>query len=206
MQNVLADLALESEAATLMAFRLSAAFDAAPANEHERHVMRILTPIAKYWHCKRLPAHTVEAMECLGGNGYVEEGPLGRLYREAPLNGIWEGSGNVICLDVCRAMQKAPQTIDAVLRELSGTGDDRIEREVQRIRDLLAQPDQVEASARRLVERIAVAVQCMLMRTHAPQGNADAFITSRLEDGGRLFGTLPATTNFRPIVERAALG
>jgi putative acyl-CoA dehydrogenase len=204
MQNVLADLALESEAATLLAFRLSAAFDAAATSERERHIARILTPIAKYWHCKRLPPLTVEAMECLGGNGYVEEGPLGRLYREAPLNGIWEGSGNVICLDVCRAMQKSPQAVDALLQELAGANDDRIDGQVKRIRELLAAPDQVEAGARQLVERIAVAVQCMLMRAHAPAVNADAFIASRLDTGTRGFGTLPAGTGFAAVIDRAA--
>ena len=206
MQNVLADLALESEAAALLAFRLSAAFDAAPADDHQRQVMRILTPIAKYWHCKRLTPLTVEAMECLGGNGYVEEGPLGRLYREAPLNGIWEGSGNVICLDVCRAMQKSPHAVDALLREIVGVGDDRINRQVQRIREVLSRTDHVEANARQLVERIALAVQAALMLQHAPAANADAFVAARLEGGGHAFGTLPPTSDFTGIIERATVG
>ena len=207
MQNVLADLALESEAATLLAFRLCKAFDGAANDEHERHIMRILTPIAKYWHCKRLPPFTVEAMECLGGNGYVEEGPMGRLYREAPLNGIWEGSGNVICLDVLRSMQKSPQAVDALLSELSLVADDRIDRQVQRIRTLLARTDEVEPGARLLVERIALATQAALMQKHAPAINAAAFVVSRLDNaGGYAFGTLPAETNFAAIIERAALG
>ena len=207
MQNVLADLALESEAATLLAFRLCKAFDGAADDEHERHIMRILTPIAKYWHCKRLPPFTVEAMECLGGNGYVEEGPMGRLYREAPLNGIWEGSGNVICLDVLRSMQKSPQAVDALLSELSIVNDDRIARQVQRIRTLLSRADQVETGARQLVECIALAAQAALMFGHAPAINAAAFVESRLSNaGGYAFGTLPAATNFDAIIERAALG
>jgi len=206
MQNVLADLALESEAATLLAFRLAAAFDAAAHDEHQRHIMRILTPIAKYWHCKRIVPLTAEAMECLGGNGYVEESPLGRLYREAPVNGIWEGSGNVICLDVLRGMQKAPASVAALLNELGATGDARIKRQAERIRALLAAADHIEANARRLVEAIALAMQAALMLKHAPQADADAFIASRLEqEGGHAFGTLPPS-DFTAIIARAAMG
>jgi putative acyl-CoA dehydrogenase len=119
MQNVLADLALESEAATLTAFRLAQAFDLGGADPKERMLARIMTPIGKYWLCKRNPVFTVEAMECLGGNGFVEDGPFGRLFRESPLNGIWEGSGNVICLDVLRSVEREPESLKALLEEIA---------------------------------------------------------------------------------------
>ena len=118
MQNVLADLALESEAATLTAFRLAEAFDRGAGDANERMLARIMTPLAKYWLCKRNPVFTVEAMECLGGNGFVEDGPFGRLFRESPLNGIWEGSGNVICLDVLRSVEREPESLAALLGEI----------------------------------------------------------------------------------------
>jgi putative acyl-CoA dehydrogenase len=190
MANVLADLTLEAQAAALMAFRLARAFDSTDARE--RAVQRILTPVAKYWHCKRLPVMTVEAMEVLGGNGYVEEGPLARLYREAPLNGIWEGSGNVICLDVLRSLSKSRDGLDALLGDMEGIGDGRLTAHAQSIRALLEDTATAEAGARRLVERIAVGVQAALMARQASTAEAEAFIASRIAgDGGRAFGTLP---------------
>jgi putative acyl-CoA dehydrogenase len=208
MQNVLADLALESEAATLLAFRLAHAFDRAASDEHERHVMRILTPIAKYWHCKRITPFMVEAMECFGGNGYVEEGPMARLYREAPLNGIWEGSGNVICLDVLRSMQKTPQAVEALLKEIveGAAGDARVSACLGEIRKALADTSALEPVARFVVENLALAAQAALMCRHAPREAAEAFIASRLGGkGGYSFGTLPAGTNCAVIVERHTL-
>jgi len=203
MANVLADLALEAQAAALLAFRLARAFDAPAANASERAIQRVLTPVAKYWHCKRVPAVAVEAMEVLGGNGYVEEAPLARLYREAPLNGIWEGSGNVICLDVLRSVAKSPEGLLALLADMEATGDERLARHAQGIRNALAKPDEAEAGARRLVESIALGVQAALMRRHAASAAADAFVTTRIAaDGGRQFGTLPASTPTRDILEK----
>jgi putative acyl-CoA dehydrogenase len=168
-------------------------------------LVRLTTPIAKYWLCKRLPPVAVEAMECLGGNGYVEEAPLARLYREAPLNGIWEGSGNVICLDVLRSIQREPESIEALVGEI-GRGGDRVKRSVAAISQLLKETAGVEARARRIVESIAIALQASLMLQHASPEAADAFCASRLEgDWGRAFGTLPADARCEAIVRRARL-
>jgi putative acyl-CoA dehydrogenase len=202
MQNVLADLALETEAAALLVFRLSRAFDCAEGDERERLLMRLMTPIAKYWLCKRLPPLVVEAMECLGGNGYVEEAPLARLYREAPLNGIWEGSGNVICLDVLRSIQKEPASLDVLLEEVN-SGGERVSQSAAPIYRLLKAPIGVELQARRIVESIAIALQASLMARHAAPEAADAFCASRLAgDWGRAFGTLPSTASCEAILRR----
>lgn len=208
MQNVLADLALESEATTLMAFRLAQAFDRAAGDEHERHIMRILTPLAKYWHCKRITPFMVEAMECFGGNGYVEEGLMARLYREAPLNGIWEGSGNVICLDVLRSMQKSPQTLDALLAEIAEAtaGDARVASFVAGIRSVLAEPAALEVAARHVVEKLALAMQAALLCKGSTRETAEAFIATRITGaGGYALGTLPPGTNCKHIIERHSL-
>jgi putative acyl-CoA dehydrogenase len=205
MQNVLADLSLETEAAVLLAFRLSRAFDRAESDEHERLLMRLMTPIAKYWLCKRLPPLVVEAMECLGGSGYVEEAPLARLHREAPLNGIWEGSGNVICLDVLRTVEREPESIAALLAEI-GRGGERSRRKAADISRSLEDSGGAELQARRIVEAIAVALQASLMERYALPEAADTFCASRLEgDWGRAFGTLPPATRCEPILERARL-
>ena len=202
MQNVLADLSLETEAAALLAFRLSRAFDRAEADARERLLMRLITPIAKYWLCKRLPPLVVEAMECLGGNGYVEEAPLARLHREAPLNGIWEGSGNVICLDVLRSVEREPDSVAALLAEI-GRGGVRSRRGATAISRMLKESGSAELQARRIVEAISVALQASLMEQHASPEAADAFCASRLEgDWGRSFGTLPSTTPCESIVRR----
>ncbi|HUL90946.1 MAG TPA: acyl-CoA dehydrogenase family protein [Burkholderiales bacterium] len=203
MQNVLADLALETEAATLLAFRLARAFDRAEEDPRERALMRLMTPIAKYWLCKRLPAFVAEAMECLGGNGYVEEAPLARLYREAPLNGIWEGSGNVICLDALRSLERAPESLEALLEEIR-RGGARSRNAAAAIPQLFKGGGESEFEARRIVETVAVALQASLMERHALPEAADAFCASRLErDGGRAFGTLPPATSCEPILKRA---
>ena len=205
MQNVLADLALESEAATLLAFRLAGAFARSASDERERSLMRLVTPIAKYWLCKRLPPLVTEAMECLGGNGYVEEAPLARLYREAPLNGIWEGSGNVICLDVLRSVQREPGAVPALLEEI-GRGGERLKQSVASLPRMLKDLGSAEPQARRIVETIALALQASLMARHADKESADAFCASRLEgNGGRAFGTLPAGARCAAILERARL-
>jgi putative acyl-CoA dehydrogenase len=205
MQNVLADLALETEAATLLAFRLAGAFDRAADDPRERLLMRLMTPIAKYWLCKRLPSFVAEAMECLGGNGYVEEAPLARLYREAPLNGIWEGSGNVICLDALRSLERAPESLEAIVEEIR-RGGARSRQAAAAIPQLFKGADESAFEARRIVETVAVALQASLMERHALPEAADAFCASRLErDGGRAFGTLPPATPCKPILERARL-
>jgi putative acyl-CoA dehydrogenase len=205
MQNVLADLALETEAATLLAFRLARAFDRSRDDEVERRLVRLMTPIAKYWLCRRLPQLVVEAMECLGGNGYVEEAPLARLHREAPLNGIWEGSGNVICLDVLRSLQREPGSMDLLLREITAGGEE-LGKKVRPLSALLADGGRAEPQARRIVELIALALQASLMARHASQEAANAFHASRLEgDWGRALGTLGTTAPFLQIVERQRL-
>ena len=202
MQNVLADLALEAEAATLLAFRLAGAFDRAEDDPRERLLMRLMTPVAKYWLCKRLPSFAAEAMECLGGNGYVEEAPLARLYREAPLNGIWEGSGNVICLDTLRSFEREPESLGALLEEL-GHGGARSRKAAAAIPQLLKSGGP-EFEARRIVESIAVVLEASLMERYALPESADAFCASRVQDDwGRAFGTLPPGTRCEAILERA---
>ena len=203
MANVLADLTLEAQAAALLAFRLARAFDASVVDARERAVQRILTPVAKYWHCKRLPVMTVEAMEVLGGNGYVEEAPLARLYREAPLNGIWEGSGNVICLDVLRSLAKSSEGLE---RAAGGHGGHRRPASrapcAKRSARALAKAEGAEPAARRIVEMIALGTQAALMSRSASPAAADAFIASRIAgDGGRQLGTLPPSANLREIFE-----
>jgi len=205
MQNVLADLALETEAATLLAFRLARAFDRAGDDAGERLLSRLVTPVAKYWLCKRNPAVALEAMECLGGNGYVEEAPLARLYRDAPVNGIWEGSANVICLDVLRSIQREPETLEALAREIASAGPE-FQTLAGRIAQQLQPWDTVERRARRVVEMLAVALQASLMARYATAEAAEAFRASRLGgDWGRAFGTLPAGANAEAIVRRAGL-
>ena len=206
MQNVLADLAIESEAATALMLRLARAFDEAERDPRERAFARIATAVAKYWVCKRAPHAIYEAMECLGGNGYVEESVLPRLYREAPVNAIWEGSGNVICLDVLRAIVREPETVPALLDELrlARGADRRLDAALTALERELADVADAEARARRLVERIALALQASLLARSAPAAVSDAFCASRLGGEGHLtFGTLPPETPFREIVERA---
>ena len=189
MANVLADLALEAEAALLLAFRLAAAFDASRASEAERNLQRILTPVAKYWLCRRMTPVAAEAMECLGGNGYVEEGPLARLFREAPLNGIWEGSANVICLDALRAIARSPDALDAIGAEIGAGRDARATALLERARQLLRDADRAERNARVIVESLALAAQMSLMRRHSDAQAAEAFCASRAR-GQFAFGTL----------------
>ena len=209
MQNVLADLALESEAATLTAFRLAQAFDRGGADPNERLLARIMTPVAKYWLCKRNPVFTVEAMECLGGNGFVEDGPFGRLFRESPLNGIWEGSGNVICLDVLRSVERAPESLRALLAEiaLGASGNASVESMLARLEREFSDRSNLEGRARRLVEMAAVALQASLMQRHADSRAADVFCTTRLGgDWGHVPGTLPAGTPCAALLARPDFG
>jgi putative acyl-CoA dehydrogenase len=205
MQNVLADLALETEAAALLAFRLSRAFDRSRNDDIERKLVRLITPIAKYWLCKRLPPLVAEAMECLGGNGYVEEAPLARLYREAPLNGIWEGSGNVICLDVLRSLQKERDSMEALLEEM-GKGDERVRKQAQLIFSGIRDSTAAEPQARRVVESLALALQASLMVRYSSEEAANAFYASRIEGSwGRALGTLPPSVRCQEIAERQRL-
>jgi putative acyl-CoA dehydrogenase len=207
MRSVLADLALESEAATALMLRLARAYDAAPSDPAERALARIATAGGKYWVCKRAPAMIVEAMECLGGSGYVEESALPRLYREAPVNAIWEGSGNVICLDVLRAMTREPDCVPALRAELAAArgGDARLDAAMDRLDAWLAKPGDIEPAARRLVEDLALALQASLLVRHAPAGVADAFCATRLGGAGGLgFGAVAPGFDPGPILERAA--
>ncbi len=192
MRNVIADLALEWEAATLTAFRLAEAFDRAAHDPRERALARVLTPIAKYWLCKRVPVVVAEAMECLGGAGDTEDGPLARLYREAPLNGIWEGSGNVICLDVLRSLAREPDSVDALADEIAA-GDPGLSHASDELRRSITHSATVEADARRSVEKLAIAVQASLMARYASDAATEAFVASRVGgEGGRQLGTLPS--------------
>ena len=205
MRNVLADLALESEAATTLALRLAAAYD--DGGEQERALLRLAVPTAKYWVTKRCTPVVVEAAECLGGNGYVEESGMPRLVRESPLNSIWEGAGNVQALDVLRALQREPQALNAYLHEvgLARGADHRLDGAIKGLLTELADLDGMEGRARRLAERFALVLQGSLLVRYAPPEVADAFCASRLGgDGGAAFGTLPHTLDLAAVVERAA--
>jgi putative acyl-CoA dehydrogenase len=206
MQNVLADLALEAEAATVLALRLARAYDQQSTDAQERAFARIATPLAKYWICKRTMSHVAEALECLGGNGYVEESIMPRLYRESPLNSIWEGSGNIMCLDVRRALAREPETVEALLAEIMPQAgrDRRLDSWVAQIKEDLAQDDRGEAGARWFAERVALALQAALLIRHAPAAIAEAFCASRLSgQWGHCFGTLPGGCDITAILERA---
>jgi len=208
MANVLADLALEAEAATALALRLARAFEA-EEDAAEGALRRLLTPAAKYWVCKRGPSLAVEAMETLGGNGYVEEAPLARVYREMPVNSIWEGSGNVMCLDVLRAAAREAEAVPAALAEigLAKGGDRRLDRAAAALAAEIADPAGLESRARRLAERLVLAVQAALLVRFAPAAVADAFCASRLDgDRGGAFGTVPAGCDHAAIVARALPG
>ncbi|HEY5030311.1 MAG TPA: isovaleryl-CoA dehydrogenase [Candidatus Angelobacter sp.] len=203
MRNVLADLAIESEAATLLMVRLARSFDRRDTDTQERAFCRIATAIAKYWLCKRSPMHVGEALECLGGNGYVEESIMPRLYREAPLYSIWEGSGNVMCLDVLRALTKDPATVEALLAELQSTAgsDKRLDTYVTGIHSTLAASVGDEYSARDLTEKLALALQASLVARYSSPAMADAFMASRLAgQHGHAFGTLAAGVDVKGIL------
>jgi putative acyl-CoA dehydrogenase len=172
----------------------------------ERDFQRIATTLAQYWVCKRQPAMVAEALECLGGNGYVEDSGMPRLYREAPLNGIWEGSGNVTALDVLRALRTSPSTVDALAAEIAPAlgSDARLDAAWSDVEKMMADPD--EASARRLAERAALVLQGALLIRHAPAPIADAFCAGRLgADGGLAFGTLPGGLALDAILDRVPI-
>ncbi len=205
MQNVLADLELEVEAATLLVMRLSGAHDTAAVDSDQAAFARLATPVAKYWVTKRCSPVVREALECVGGNGYVEESILPRIYRESPLNAIWEGSGNVIALDTLRAMRRSPESLEAFFDELApgGGGNVTLDAEVARLRRDLGHAGD-EAGARRLVERLAVCWAASLLVRYGPAAVADLFIASRIGgDWGALFGTLPSSDMLAGVATRA---
>ncbi|HEY0517766.1 MAG TPA: isovaleryl-CoA dehydrogenase [Solirubrobacteraceae bacterium] len=213
MRNVLADLCVESEATTALAMRLARAYDeahedaTAGANDTDaQQFKRLATAVGKYWSCKRAPNHAFESLECLGGAGYVEESGMPRLYREAPLASIWEGSGNVMSLDVLRALTRSPRSLEVFIAELElarGT-EPRLDARVDRLKGEFAQPETLEARARRVVESMALCLQGSLLVRHGDPAVADAFCASRLAgDGGLEYGTLPAGSDFGAIIARS---
>jgi putative acyl-CoA dehydrogenase len=205
MRNVLADLCVESEAATISAMRLARAYDEAIGGDEEaQSFKRIANAVLKYWICKRAPMHAGESLECLGGNGFVEESGMPRLFRESPLNSIWEGSGNVQCLDVLRAMIKTPASLEAFFAEVAEGSDPRLDSYVSSLRsELPGDIETIESRARHLVERMALALQGSLLIRYGDEAVADAFCASRLAgDWGQAFGTLPAGTDFGRIIAR----
>jgi putative acyl-CoA dehydrogenase len=205
MVNVLADLAIESEAATAVALRLARAYDEAPGDPGADAFKRLATAVAKYHVCKRAPGHAFEALECLGGNGYVEASGMPRLYREAPLASIWEGSGNVMALDVLRALARSPEAVDAFFAEIdeAAGADPRLDAFAAATRAEFGDVDALEPRARRVVERMALCLQGSLLVRHAPPAVADAFCAARLAgDAGLHYGTLPPGADAAAIVAR----
>lgn len=205
MINVLADLAVESEAATMVSMRLASAIDH-PGDEHEQALRRIGLALEKFWVCKRTPMMVAEALECLGGNGYIEESGMPLLFRESPLNSIWEGSGNVNALDVIRAITREPESLEAWLIEVGGVRgeDSRLDAAVNEVLADLADLADVEARARRIAARMAMCLQAAVLLRHGHPAVADAFCASRLAgDWVGTFGTLPSGLDLRAIVERA---
>jgi putative acyl-CoA dehydrogenase len=209
MTNVLGDLAVEAEAATYAAMRLAGATDrVARGDDREAMVRRVALAVSKYWVCKRSPAHAAEALECLGGNGYVEDSGMPRLYREAPLMSIWEGSGNVAALDTLRALARQPESLEAFFDEveLASGADSRLDDAIARARKEFTSFDDLEYRARRVVEQLALVFQGSLLVRHAPSAVADAFCGSRLGgDWGIAFGTLPVGVDTATIIERAGV-
>lgn len=206
MQNLLADLALESEAATALGFRLAHGFDNSPNNPQEKIFTRVATAIGKFWNCKRAIFAIGEALEVLGGNGYVEESVLPRLYRDIPVNSIWEGSGNIQCLDVLRSMRKQPESLEIIFAELeSGTGlNDYFDKFVEKLKNEFTNLENPEYQARRLVEKFALALQAKCLLKTAPDFVAEAFCMARLSSENYLnFGTLPTGVDVMKIIERA---
>ncbi|HEX4483011.1 MAG TPA: isovaleryl-CoA dehydrogenase [Solirubrobacteraceae bacterium] len=213
MRNVLADLCVESEATTALAMRLARAYDEAhidaESGENETDAQlfkRLATAVGKYWTCKRAPNHAFESLECLGGNGYVEESGMPRLYREAPLASIWEGSGNVMSLDVLRALTRSPRALEVYLEEVRQAqgADSRLDASVRKLEEQFADPATLETRARRVVESMALCLQGSLLVRYGAPAVADAFCASRLsDDGGLEYGTLPAGVDFEAIVARS---
>jgi putative acyl-CoA dehydrogenase len=204
MQNVLADLALESEASLALSMRMGRALDHLD-NEQEAKFARLVTAVGKYWICKRAPAMINEAAECMGGAGYVEDSILPRLYREAPVNSTWEGSGNVQCLDVLRALSKEPGVLEALFVELgNGHGSPQLAQHIEQLKSAFMDTQDIQYRARQLTEDIAVALQAKLLLEAGNAAVSDGFIASRLgESSGRVYGTLPRGVNVEAIVARS---
>jgi len=206
MQNVLADLALESEAATTLTMRIARALDQAEQDAHEKLLMRIGTAVGKYWICKRTPNHAYEAMECIGGSGVMEDCIMPRLFRESPINAIWEGSGNVQCLDVLRALGKTPAVLEAFFAELGRArgADRRLDEYVNNLQREFADLSDIEYRARNIVDRMALALQASLLAQSAPTAVAEGFIASRLANGGQHhYGAMPKGVDCAAIIQRA---
>jgi putative acyl-CoA dehydrogenase len=205
MRNVLADLCVESEAATITAMRLARSFDEGISDDQEAAFKRLATAVAKYWVCKSATWHVAEALECLGGNGYVEESGMPRLYRETPLNSIWEGSGNVNSLDVLRAMAKNPASLEAFVAEVEQSvgSSELLDSFTSQLKRELTDLDEIEVRARVIVEHMGLALQASLLMRHGDPAVAEAFCRSRLDgEHGRAYGTLPADVDFKGIIER----
>jgi putative acyl-CoA dehydrogenase len=208
MRNVIADLAVESEALMWMCMRLAEAIDRSESSRSEALLSRVATPVAKYWACKRAPQFVAEALECHGGNGFIADHLMERLYREAPLNGIWEGTGNVICLDVLRAIQREPDCIGAFLDEVRKAkgADAHLDAFVRQLERRLMNVTDLEPIARRVVETMAFALQASLLVRYSTPAVAHAFCATRLHgDWGRAFGTLPQALDSQSIVDRARI-
>lgn len=206
MAQVLADMALDVEGATALSFRLARAFDGG-TNENEIAYQRVMTSVSKYWVCKTAPNLVCEAMECMGGNGYVEEGGFPLLYREVPVNAIWEGSGNVMCLDVLRVLERSPETLSRVVEEIDTLGgrDPRVKAALDRIETILAEAMRDQSVGRALVEQLACTQAAALLLAHAPHAVSDAFLATRLEGGWRnTYGAGRAKMDARVILDRAA--
>jgi putative acyl-CoA dehydrogenase len=205
MTELLADMALESQAATLLAMDLASRFGSASAMDIAWR--RVMTPVAKFWNCKRAVALTGEAMEVFGGNGYVETGPMGRLFREAPVNSIWEGSGNVMCLDVLRAISRNPGDARLVLDCLQevATQAPPVLAQVSKLRDAIVQlPDVLEREARRFTQRLALVSQACLMLQHASADESAAFVGSRFDpDWGPVAGVVSGTSKPAALLRAA---
>ena len=206
MQNVLADMALETEAALTLTLRIGRALDQRGSDSHEDLLARLCTAVGKYWICKRTPHHAYEAMECIGGSGVMEDSPFPRLFRESPVNAIWEGSGNVQCLDVLRAMQKTPAVVQAYFAELAKArgANAQLDRYVASLQAEFKDLADLEYRARSVVDQMALALQAALLVQHAPAYVADAYCASRLANGGQhQYGALPRGVDCAAIIARA---
>jgi putative acyl-CoA dehydrogenase len=208
MTNILADLAIDCEASTLMAFRIARATDGIGSSDHERQLSRVSTPLAKFWNCKRAPAFVAEAVECHGGNGFIEEYPMARLYREAPLNGIWEGTSNMMCMDVVRSLRKDPATADAFMAEVSAArgADKALDRHLDGLGREIVQQRNDDGHGRRLANAMAYALQASELSRHGSPDVFEMFCRSRLNgDWGHVYGTLDSSPELLGIVERATV-
>ncbi len=206
MQQVLSDLALESEASWQLTARIARAFDAQANDPHEQAISRIGVTLAKYWICKRTPRTVYESMECMGGAGYVEEAPMPRIFRESPLNSIWEGSGNVMALDILRAMQKEPESLQALQKELTSHLGDHplVDAQLKKLQKELSSMDDIQRRARRITELMATSLQACVMIESSPDWMAEAFIEARLGDErSQTFGALPTVLPHEKILQRA---